>query len=172
VVGYATIAGRPEFVCFSLEKPEDDEPWKRGRRFLYYRLGRQERSCSGSIRASFVCGGPYLHAFLWEHGSIVDLNTVISSGSGVQLTLGNYINESGEITAAGLLSNGDNHAFLLIPCDDRHPGLEDCDYSLVDASAVVRARQTRRQPSEHVSTPALWRNNRYRFPGARFRPGR
>jgi probable HAF family extracellular repeat protein len=113
-----------------------------------------------AVGASFVCGGPYLHAFLWEHGSIVDLNTLVPPGSGVQLTLANYINESGEITAAGLLSNGDNHSFLLIPCDEHHPGIEGCDYSMAagEVASVRPAQQERKLPPGS----ALWQRG-YRF---------
>jgi hypothetical protein len=46
---------------------------------------------------------------------MVDLNSLIHSNSGVQLTLALYINDSGEIAAHGTLSNGDQHSFLLIP---------------------------------------------------------
>jgi probable HAF family extracellular repeat protein len=59
----------------------------------------------------------YVHASLWEDGGpMVDLNSLIPSNSGVQLTLALYINDRGEIAAHGTLSNGDQHAFLLIPC--------------------------------------------------------
>ena len=47
---------------------------------------------------------------------MVDLNGLITSNSGVQLTLALYINDSGEIAAHGTLPNGDQHAFLLVPC--------------------------------------------------------
>ena len=66
----------------------------------------------------------YVHASLWEDGGpMVDLNRLITSNSGVQLTLALYVNESGEIAAHGTLPNGDQHAFLLIPCG---PGDAQC----------------------------------------------
>jgi probable HAF family extracellular repeat protein len=62
----------------------------------------------------------YLHASLWEKGGpMVDLNTLIPPNSGVQLTLALYINDHGEIAAHGTLSNGDQHAFLLVPIEDQ-----------------------------------------------------
>ena len=73
---------------------------------------------------------------------MVDLNTLIPSGSNVQLSLAKTINDSGEIAVNGTpsgcgLVEACGHAVLLIPCDDNHPGLEGCDYSLVEASATV-----------------------------------
>ena len=41
------------------------------------------------------------------------------------------INDLGEILATGPLPNGDHHAMLLIPCDEKHPNVKGCDYSLV-----------------------------------------
>jgi probable HAF family extracellular repeat protein len=64
-------------------------------------------------------------AFLWENSSLVDLNTLVSPGSGVQLTVAASINEGGEIAAQGVLPNGDLHAFLLIPCEKAEVGCED-----------------------------------------------
>jgi hypothetical protein len=64
---------------------------------------------------------------------MIDLNTLVSSNSGIQLYEALQINDSGEIAA-----NGNNHAVLLIPCDENHSGVEGCDYSLADSSALAK----------------------------------
>jgi len=97
----------------------------------------------------------WTHAFLWENGGpSVDLNTLIPSGSALQLFVALGINESGEIVGGGMppdCNNSDtcthNHAYLLVPCDENHPGNEDCDYSLVNASIVPKSGATRNLPS-------------------------
>ena len=69
----------------------------------------------------------YVHASLWEDGvPMVDLNSLITHNSGVQLTVALYINDSGEIAAHGTLLNGDQRAFLLVPCG---PGADDMECS-------------------------------------------
>jgi len=89
--------------------------------------------------ASWDCGANYTHAFLWENGGpSVDLNTLVPRGSGVQLTVASP-NERGEIIAEGLLPNGDNHAFLLIPCDENHGDDEDCMGNAEEAAAVLQS---------------------------------
>lgn len=88
------------------------------------------------VGASFPCDGSFGHAILWENGGpMVDLNDLVS---GADMTLGEpwSMNDRGEITGFGLLANGDSHAYLLIPCDEKHPGIEGCDYSMVDARAA------------------------------------
>ena len=77
---------------------------------------------------SFACDFSVISAFLWEKGSIVDLNTLISPKSRLQLALATYIDDRGEITALGVLPNGDVHAVLLVPCQE---GDEDCMDSAV-----------------------------------------
>jgi len=73
---------------------------------------------------------------LWEDDSMVDLNTLIRPGSGTQVALAETINDLGEIAANGASDCGvvENcaHAVLLIPCDESHPNIEGCDYSMVD----------------------------------------
>jgi probable HAF family extracellular repeat protein len=102
-------------------------------------------------------------AVLWESGQIVDLNTLVAGGSGLTLYWALYINDRGEIAAFGSDSIGNNHDVLLIPCDGRHPGIESCDYSLVNASAITSSAL--RAASGHVPPAALLgRNNRFHFP--------
>ena len=73
------------------------------------------------------------HGFLWENGGpIVDLNTLVAPGSGINIIDAWQINDAGEIAAHGLLANGDLHALVLLPCDEHHP--ERCsDYSLIES---------------------------------------
>jgi probable HAF family extracellular repeat protein len=67
----------------------------------------------------------FLHAFVWEEGGpMVDLNTLIPAGSGLQLTNAININDRGEILAKsdplGVTPIDDvdlGHLVLLIPCE-------------------------------------------------------
>jgi probable HAF family extracellular repeat protein len=107
-------------------------------------------------------------AVFWQPGGPpADLNLLVQPNSPLQLYEADFINDRGEIAGIGSLANGDNHAFLAIPCDDAHPGLDGCDYSTVDASAVqtAAARPTQRESSDRVPSSLLWRrNNRFHFP--------
>lgn len=94
-------------------------------------------SKSQVVGMSFSCDTFTASAFLWEQGSIIDLNTLIPPDSEFQLVWAGYIADNGEIGAFGNLANGDTHAVLLLPCDENHPNLEGCDYSVVDASAML-----------------------------------
>jgi probable HAF family extracellular repeat protein len=69
-------------------------------------------------------------AVLWDQGMPTDLNQLVESPSGLTLIRAWNINERGEIVAEGLLSNGDEHAVLLVPhgdCDD------DCEQRLAQS---------------------------------------
>jgi probable HAF family extracellular repeat protein len=106
-----------------------------------------------SINASEqVVGDLYLAngtaAFLADgDGPVVDLNTLIPPGSGLQLYEADQVNDLGEISVQGADANGNNHVVLLIPCDDRHPGVEGCDYSLVDADSATSTRSIQFRPA-------------------------
>ena len=107
-------------------------------------------TCSGAVainsKGQIVgggddCNGGLLHAFLSEDGGpAVSLDTLIPSNLGLQLMYGVYINDAGEIASVGAISNGDIRAFVLIPCDENHPGIEGCDYSLVDAATAAEVQ--------------------------------
>jgi probable HAF family extracellular repeat protein len=118
------------------------------------------------------CQGNNQHAFVWEKGSIADLNALIPDDSGVQLMAAVGLNDRGEIVAQGVLSNGDLHAFLLIPCDENHPGVEGCDYSMVEAGAVASRPSPAVGDASSRTLPAslMRRMNRYRFPRRAFGP--
>jgi probable HAF family extracellular repeat protein len=106
--------------------------------------------------------------FLWEDGGpMVDLNTLVPPNSSIQLHEALQINNRGEIAGNGVDANGNNHAVLLIPCDDDHADVEGCDYSLVDASATAEGATSLRMSSQPVpSHPQRLPHSR---PGNRFR---
>lgn len=83
---------------------------------------------------SFSCDFSSQRAFLWENGSMIDLNTVIPADSSLQLQWAMAINERGEIAGIGGtpgVSPPDypkaGHAFVLIPCHDDHSDEQGCE---------------------------------------------
>jgi probable HAF family extracellular repeat protein len=127
------------------------------------------------------------HAVLWEDGTIIDLNTVIQPNATLTLVEAKYINDRGEIAGMGIppgvpVSDFEfhGHVFLLIPCDDDHPDVEGCDYSMVEAAAVSSATSAARAPqSTQLSKEAVARMmgasrnpfmQRYHMPGLRPAP--
>ncbi|MFZ0739769.1 MAG: hypothetical protein WBL70_00185 [Candidatus Acidiferrales bacterium] len=94
-------------------------------------------SRSQVVGDSMPCDFSVVTAFLWENGSLVDLNTLIPPSTPFFVFTASFISDQGEIAAFGALANGDQHAVLLIPCDENHPDVEGCDYSLVDPATSV-----------------------------------
>ena len=119
------------------------------------------------VGISYIDCGPDTHGFLSENGGpLVDSQTLIPSGSGVTVVLPVDINDRGEIEGFGILPNGDYHSVLLIPCDENHPGVEGCDYSLVDATtAAAQSAAPRHVPSGIQHPPQSRWSNRYQMPG-------
>jgi probable HAF family extracellular repeat protein len=91
--------------------------------------------------STFELGTDNVHPVLWKSGTPIDLNTTIPANSSLTLVVPIAINERGEIAGVGVpqgVSPNDvntlGHAFLLIPCDENHQGIEDCDFSEVEES--------------------------------------
>jgi hypothetical protein len=90
------------------------------------------------------------HAFLWEEGGpMLDLNTVIPAGSSLQLTYAVAINDHGEIAGFGVPPGvppedyeTKGHAYILLPCNDDHPG--ECDDEGREAGVSSRDAQSSR----------------------------
>lgn len=54
-----------------------------------------------------------------------------------------YVNDLGEINGIASLPNGDTRDFVLIPCDENHPDIPDCDYSPVNPAIAADTRAAR-----------------------------
>jgi probable HAF family extracellular repeat protein len=120
---------------------------------------------------STTCGGPG-GAALWEDVQLIDLNMFNHPGSGFQQLFQAFnINDRGEISGLGLPPNCTDpfvcgHAFVLIPCDEHHPGVEGCDYSLVDATPAAQVGLVSRDAFSGTQRPSPpSRSNRLHFPG-------
>jgi probable HAF family extracellular repeat protein len=116
--------------------------WKNGVMTDLGNLGRTSSAAainsSGQIVGASRIDSTTVHAFLWENGGpMVDLNSLVPSGSPLTLTEAWYINDLSEIAGWGQLASGAIHAVLLVPCDEGHPG--ECeDYLLVDTASTAQ----------------------------------
>ena len=86
------------------------------------------------------CNDPVEHAVLWENGKILDLNNFVPPGNDLILNEAFFINDSGEISGLGTLSDGSQHAFLLIPCDGGGHD-EGCMNSAESTTAAIPGKQ-------------------------------
>jgi probable HAF family extracellular repeat protein len=91
-------------------------------------------------------------AVLWEKGEApVNLNTLITPASLVNVTFPVSLNDRGEIAADGVLPNGDVHSVVLFPCDENHEGVAGCDYELAEEGTTVSVHPVQ---AEHAQTGA------------------
>lgn len=115
---------------------------------------------------SVSCDGSVWRAFLWEHGSMVDLNSLVPPGSTLSLVYAVGINDRGEIAGNGVLQGVStappdqdtmSRAFLLIPCDEQHPNIEGCDYSPLDetSTSLSHVAQSRQLTAGKTNTSAF-----------------
>jgi len=101
---------------------------------------------------------------------MANLNNLVPRGSAVRVRVPLAINNQGEITANGVDASGNTHVALLIPCDENHPGIAGCDYSLVDASAAQDS-EPGDLPNVTPRSRALPRTNHFRIPTLHTKPG-
>ena len=88
---------------------------------------------------------------------MVDLSTLVSPKPDFTSLGVININERGEIAGFAMNAEGYGRAVLLIPCDENHPNVEDCDYGLVDPSITVQeneAQSSAPETSQGNLTPA------------------
>jgi probable HAF family extracellular repeat protein len=111
--------------------------WRDGKFTNLMSLGTEGDDCSEPLRinssdqivgVSFSCQTGAEHAFLWERGEMVDLNSLIPADSGFELESANWIDEDGVIAAQAILTAGPDagasRAVLLYPtgeCRDAAP---------------------------------------------------
>jgi probable HAF family extracellular repeat protein len=107
---------------------------------------------------------------LWENGGpSVELNSLVVPCSG--LTVGDvaYINDRGEITAVGVLPNGDQHAVLLVPdgdCDDAcETGIAASQNSAVSSPNVPTMTRASESSLSPVEKSRNLMRQRYHIPG-------
>ena len=117
-------------------------------------------------------------AWIWQDGVMAELNTLIPANSHLFLVEALGINDRGEISGYAIDSqSGVAPAFLAIPCDNDHPNVEGCDYSMVDAveiannTAPPQYPQAIRPTMDSVTRPINpwenWFRQRYRMLGQR-----
>lgn len=115
------------------------------------------------VGQSFSCDGSVVHTFLWENGSMVDLNSLVPPNSNLQLVDTRSINDHGEIAGVGLppgctLPLGDTqcgHAFVLIPCDEDHSEIEICGATETSPAATQNTFAAANQSPKNVLAVGL-----------------
>jgi probable HAF family extracellular repeat protein len=86
-----------------------------------------------------------VYGFIWENeGPMMDLNSLVLPGSPLTVISALLINDNGEIACIGATVDGNSHPCLLLPCDENHPGIEGCDYSMQE---VIEKRELSLQPA-------------------------
>ena len=105
------------------------------------------------------CNHGNAHAFLWENGVMIDLNSFVPPDSGVQLTFALSISERGEIATLGLLPNGDQHVFAVMPTGQK-AGLSASTTKVGHPGNAV----SRPTPSDLITRIRVQMGKRYRTP--------
>ena len=165
-------AGEIEGAAAFANRPFDAYLWRNGRATDLGVLAGDCISQASAINSkgqivgnSLSCDGSTLRSFLWEKGSMVDLNTLIPPNSGLLLVETFAINDRGEIAGNGVppgCIGGPfgtcQHGFVLIPCGEGDQGEEGCEDNAGNATAVTlgsAAPVSQRPSSATPANPAL-----------------
>jgi probable HAF family extracellular repeat protein len=144
IAGVQTVAGNDGIVHATI--------WSRGRVFDLGAPGPGQCSYAWGINARRQVVGLTsndcdfndelsLRAFLWEPGRpMVDVNTLISPGLGIQLRNIATINDRGEMAAVAAFANGDHRPVILVPCGKREDNDADCRDEVPLNSGVVQQK--------------------------------
>jgi probable HAF family extracellular repeat protein len=96
-----------------------------------------------------------LHGFLGENGGpIVDLNPLIVPASHSTVVTAIFVNDRGEIACLVQEADGSNNGCDLIPCDENHPNIVGCDYSIVETGIAEAASVAPAHATLHASATA------------------
>ena len=98
------------------------------------------------------CDLQIARGYLWDNGVSIDLNTFVPAGSDVQLADPLFINDRGMMSVTGFLPNGNQHAIVLIPCDDNQ--MDGC----IESSSSKNRLPVRPQMIGSASQMAALRN--------------
>jgi probable HAF family extracellular repeat protein len=110
VVGTATLASGYEHAFLAIGAKITDLGTLGGGSSFAYSINE-----SGAVVGySWLTSGQHPHAFVYSNGIMLDLNSLLASGSGWELTEAYGINDAGQIVGSGLF-NGQVSAFRLDP---------------------------------------------------------
>jgi probable HAF family extracellular repeat protein len=99
-------------------------------------------------QSCFPDGFPDCSVFLWQQGSMKDLNDLVPSGSISMVDVGK-INDSGQVVGLAITNEGEFHAFLATPSNDRE-GEEPAPGSVANRpKPVITIPEVARRALEH-----------------------
>jgi probable HAF family extracellular repeat protein len=99
--------------------------------------------------------GEDVSAFLWQNGTMYDLNSLIPPGSGLTIFEAFDINDVGQIECFAVLANGNVRACLLTPCNENDPA--GCQ------NQVISTAQSANNPAQPRQQLKPWRDPMARF---------
>jgi probable HAF family extracellular repeat protein len=103
-----------------------------------------------------ICGQGGGPSFFSDHGAaMVDLNTLVLNGSGFEVVDAFDINERGEIAGAAVLTNGDEHAVLLVPASAEEIAANALHVSQSTSTTVHALARNSANPASSVRNRAL-----------------